>query len=352
MPSSVLVIDDNKDIRENTAEILDLAGYKTFTAENGKKGVEIALREKPSLIVCDIMMPELDGYGVLHLIRKNPETEHLPFIFLTAKSERTDFRKGMDMGADDYITKPFEDLELLTAVEMRLKKSAILSQNYEAGIRGFNQFLSDVKDTSLASRLSEKYDPEDYERRQTLYNEGKHPRFLFYLIKGKIKCFRTNQDGKEYITNLYSDGDFIGYSALLEGSSYEDTAVVIEDAEVLAIPKDDFLQMVYNDIGIASKFIHIISKNVKEKEERLLGLAYNSLRKRVATALVDIANKFNLKEQHKPIEISREEIAQYVGTATESLIRTLSDFKSEKLIDIKNGKIILTHSDKLKNLLN
>jgi CRP-like cAMP-binding protein/CheY-like chemotaxis protein len=352
MLSSILVIDDNKDIRENTAEILDLAGYKTFTAENGKKGVEIALREKPSLIVCDIMMPELDGYGVLHLIRKNPETEHMPFIFLTAKSERTDFRKGMDMGADDYITKPFEDLELLTAVEMRLKKSAILTQSYETGVRGFTQFLSDVKDTSLASRLSEKYDPEDYERRQTLYNEGKHPRFLFYLIRGKIKCFRTNQDGKEYITNLYSDGDFIGYSALLENSSYEDTAVVIEDAEVLAIPKDDFLQMIYSDIGIASKFIHIISKNVKEKEERLLGLAYNSLRKRVATALVDIANKFNLKEQHKPIEISREEIAQYVGTATESLIRTLSDFKSEKLIDIKNGKIILTHSDKLKNLLN
>jgi len=352
MLSSILVIDDNKDIRENTAEILDLAGYKTFTAENGKKGVEIALREKPSLIVCDIMMPELDGYGVLHLIRKNPGTEHMPFIFLTAKSERTDFRKGMDMGADDYITKPFEDLELLTAVEMRLKKSAILSQNYETGVRGFTQFLSGVKDTSLASLLSERYDPEEYERRQTLYNEGKHPRFLFYLVSGKIKCYRTNQDGKEYITNLYSDGDFIGYSALLENTSYEDSAVVIEDAQVLAIPKDDFLQMIYNDIGIASKFIHIISKNVKEKEERLLGLAYNSLRKRVATALVDIANKFNLKEQHKPIEISREEIAQYVGTATESLIRTLSDFKSEKLIDIKNGKIILTHSDKLKNLLN
>ena len=352
MLSAILVIDDNKDIRENTAEILDLAGYKTFTAENGKKGVEIALREKPSLIVCDIMMPELDGYGVLHLIRKNPETEHIPFIFLTAKSERTDFRKGMDMGADDYITKPFEDLELLTAVEMRLKKSAIITHNYETGFHGFNQFLSDIKDTSLASRLSEKYDQEDYERRQTLYNEGKHPRFLFYLIRGKVKCFRTNQDGKEYITDLYSDGDFIGYSALLENSSYEDSAVVIEDAEVLAIPKDDFLQMVYNDIGIASKFIHIISKNVKEKEERLLGLAYNSLRKRVATALVNIANKFNLEDLHKPIEISREEIAQYVGTATESLIRTLSDFKSEKLIDIKNGKIILTHSDRLKNMLN
>jgi CRP-like cAMP-binding protein/FixJ family two-component response regulator len=352
MPTSILVIDDNKDIRENTAEILDLAGYKTFTAENGKKGVEIALKEKPSLIVCDIMMPELDGYGVLHLIRKNQEIEHTPFIFLTAKTERNDFRKGMEMGADDYITKPFEEIELLNAVEIRLKKSAILHHNYEPNFRGLSEFLSDVKDTGLARQLSEKYDTENYERKQTLYQEGKKPRFLFYLVKGKVKGLKTNQDGKEYITNLYSDGDFIGYSALLEHSSYEDSAVVIEDAEILSIPKDDFLQMVYNEIGIASKFIHIIAKNVKEKEDRLLSLAYNSLRKRVATALVEITNKFNLMEQKMPIEISREEIAQYVGTATESLIRTLSDFKAEKLININNGKIIINNTEKLKNLLN
>ena len=120
---SILVIEDNKDIRENTAEILDLAGYKTFTAENGKKGVDIAIREKPDVIVCDIMMPELDGYGVLHMLRKNENTQAIPFIFLTAKTERSDFRKGMEMGADDYVTKPFEDIELLNAIEMRLKKS-------------------------------------------------------------------------------------------------------------------------------------------------------------------------------------------------------------------------------------
>src|SRR6186713_2302564 len=130
MEKTILVIDDNKDIRENTAEILDLAGYETNTAENGKKGVETAIKEKPDLIVCDIMMPELDGYGVLHLLKKNPETEHIPFIFLTAKAERSDFRKGMEMGADDYITKPFEDIELLNAVEVRLKKIQILEQNY------------------------------------------------------------------------------------------------------------------------------------------------------------------------------------------------------------------------------
>ena len=118
----ILVIDDNTGIRENTAEILTLAGYKTSTAENGKIGVELAIREIPDLIVCDIMMPELDGYGVLHLLKKNPATEQIPFIFLTAKTERTDFRKGMEMGADDYITKPFDDLELLRAIEIRLKK--------------------------------------------------------------------------------------------------------------------------------------------------------------------------------------------------------------------------------------
>jgi CRP-like cAMP-binding protein/DNA-binding NarL/FixJ family response regulator len=351
MPASILVIDDNKDIRENIAEILDLAGYKTFIAENGKKGVETALKERPAVIICDIMMPELDGYGVLHLVRKNPETETTPFIFLTAKTERNDFRKGMEMGADDYITKPFEDIELLNAVEIRLKKSAILSQTYDTSFRGLSQFLKDVKGTGLIRQLSEQYDIENYERKQGLYHENKKPRFLFYLVKGKVKCFKSHEDGKEYITNLYSDGDFIGYSALLENANYDDSAIVIEDAEILTIPKDDFLHMVYNDISIASKFIHIITKNVKEKEQRLLNLAYSSLRKRVAAALLDIVAKFNLKDQSTPIEISREEIAQYVGTATESLIRTLSDFKSEKLIDIKNGKIIVNNSEKLKNLM-
>src|SRR4026208_1574001 len=142
---SVLVIDDNADIRDNTAEILDLAGYKTYTAENGKKGVDIAIREKPHVIVCDIMMPELDGYGVLHLLRKNAETENIPFIFLTAKTERSDLRKGMEMGADDYLTKPFDDVELLKAIETRLKRTDALKHDYETSIEGVNEFLEQAK---------------------------------------------------------------------------------------------------------------------------------------------------------------------------------------------------------------
>ena len=350
MTNSILVIDDNKDIRENTAEILDLAGYKTFMAENGKSGVEIALKEKPSIIVCDIMMPELDGYGVLHLLRKNPETQHIPFIFLTAKTERSDFRKGMEMGADDYITKPFEDIELLNAVEIRLKKSAISNNIYDASSTGFTRFLKDVKNVGLIQQMSERYDVESYERKQILYHENKKPRFLYYLVKGKVKCYKANEDGKEYIMNLHSAGDFIGYTALLEDTYYQDSAVILEDAEIMPIPREDFLQMIYSDINIATKFIHIITHNVKEKEDRLLNIAYSSLRKRVATALVEIVTKFNPGEQLMPFEISREEIAQYVGTATESLIRTLSDFKAEKLIEIKSGHIMVNNIAKLKNL--
>ena len=348
---SVLVIEDNTDIRENTAEILDMAGYKTFAAENGKRGVELALKEKPDLIVCDIMMPELDGYGVLHLLRKNPETQSTPFIFLTAKTERTDLRKGMEMGADDYITKPFEDIELLNAIEVRLKKAEVFDNKYSMSSQGISQFLKDVKDTGLLDKLAEQYSIETYNKKQTLYQEGKRPRFLYYLVKGKVKAVRMHEDGKEYITDIFSDGDFMGYPALIEEKNYDDNTVVLEEADIMQIPKEDFLQMIYGDINVAAKFIRIITQNVKEKEERLLNLAYSSLRKRVARALVDIHGKYNTDGGSKPLEISREDIAHYIGTATESLIRTLSDFKAEKLIVIKDGKIAVSDIDKLKNLL-
>lgn len=348
---SVLIIEDNNDIRENTAEILELAGYKTFTAENGKKGVDIATREKPAVIVCDIMMPELDGYGVLHLLRKNVETQHIPFIFLTAKTERSDFRKGMEMGADDYITKPFEDIELLNAIEVRIKKSAVLENQYASSPQGINQFLHDLKDTGAMQHLSDHYELENYNKKQILYQENKRPRFLYYLVKGKVKGYKIHEDGKEYITDIYSSGDFIGYTALIEDMNYDDSTTIMEESDILQIPREDFQQMIYGDISIAAKFIRIVTQNVKEKEERLLSLAYSSLRKRVAKALVDLNAKFNDDGENRSLEISREDLAHYIGTATESLIRTLSDFKSEKLIEIKEGKIRILDLNKLKNLL-
>jgi len=349
---TILVIDDNSSIRENTAEILNLAGYKTHTAENGKKGVEIAMKEMPDVIVCDIMMPELDGYGVLHLLKKNPGTDHIPFIFLTAKTERADFRKGMEMGADDYITKPFDDLELLKAIEIRLTKQEIITSKYSPGENGVNELLKDLKISGLLNLKPDNYESDKHSKKHVLYSEGKRPRYLYYLRTGKIKTFKVNEEGKEYITNLYGADDYLGYVPLLENSTYSDTAELLEDSEVSLIPKEDFLGAIYNDLNLAGKFIRIITENVREKEERLLNLAYDSLRKRVAKGLVEIHQKFNKEKNNtKQIDISREDIAQYVGTATESLIRTLSDFKSEKLLEIKEGKLRIMNLEKLKNLL-
>ena len=175
----------------------------------------------------------------------------------------------------------------------------------------------------------------------------------FFVVKGKVKTFKMNDDGKEFITSIYKDGDFMGYTALLEESLYTENAEALEDAELMIIPKTDFTALLSTDTTIAKQFIRLLSKNLSEKEEQLVNLAYNSLRKRVANGLLLVYEKFKKNQTDKPrLEMSREDLAQVVGTATESLIRTLSDFKSEKLIEIKEGKISILDEIKLKNLLN
>src|SRR5688572_16474414 len=141
----ILLIEDNFEVRENTSELLTLANYEVITAENGKIGVELASKHKPDLIICNIMMPELDGYGVLHILSKKPETASIPFIFLTAKTEKADIRKGMVLGADDYLTKPFDETDLMNAVETRLKKVALMQKFYAADASGLDEFIQDAQ---------------------------------------------------------------------------------------------------------------------------------------------------------------------------------------------------------------
>jgi CRP-like cAMP-binding protein/CheY-like chemotaxis protein len=349
----LLLIEDNIEIRENTAEILELAGYKVYTAENGKIGVELALQQKPDLIICDIMMPVLDGYGVLHLLNKNQELTGIPFIFLTAKAERGDFRKGMEMGADDYITKPFNDIELLNAVESRLKKTELLSKNFNADADGMQQMLNEFKGKDALKDLAADRNINHYKKKQPIYTEGNHPNRLYYVQKGKVKTCKTNDAGKELTVGLFNEGDFFGYNALLEETVYKETAEAIEDSDIAIIPKEDFENLLHSSREVTHKFIKLLAKNITEKENQLLGLAYNSLRKRVADALLTLQAKYKKESQDKfSIHISREDLANIAGTATESLIRTLSDFKSENLVEIKDGNIIITNEKKLENMLN
>ncbi|HEY9741222.1 MAG TPA: response regulator [Coleofasciculaceae cyanobacterium] len=124
----ILVIEDDRSVRENLLDLLDAKNFETFGAGNGKTGVELALVHQPDLIICDVMMPELDGFGVLTALRKEPATATIPFIFLTAMTEKTDLRQGMSLGADDYLTKPFTGGELLDAISARLEKQAAIEQ--------------------------------------------------------------------------------------------------------------------------------------------------------------------------------------------------------------------------------
>lgn len=348
---TILLIEDNTDVRENTAEILELANFKVLQAENGKVGVELAQKNKPDLIICDIMMPVLDGYGVIHLLSKNSETASIPFIFLTAKSERGDFRKGMEMGADDYITKPFDDVELLRAVESRLKRNEMLKAEFSKNVEGLNRFFDEIKEIDELKKLSAERRVKTYKKKEIIFNEGNSPNYLYFLSKGKVKTFKSHEYGKELITSLYKEGDFFGYLALLEEGSYTDTAEALEDSEICLIPKEDFFSLIYNNMAVMKKFIKMLSDNIAEKEEQLVNLAYSSVRKRVAEALLLLQARYDdNQDKNFSISISREDLANIVGTATESLIRTLSDFKEEKLVEIKGSNITITNVDKLKTL--
>lgn len=353
MKQRILLIEDNNEIRENTAEILELSNYIVDTAENGKIGVEQALLQKPDLIICDIMMPVLDGYGVLHLLGKNDQLSGVPFIFLTAKSERGDFRKGMEMGADDYITKPFTDIELLSAIDSRLKKSAILKKDFFATPEGIREMLHVFGNKDPLESITENGEENQYKKKQVIYLEGNHPHKLFFIKKGKVKTFVSNEDGKVLTTGLFGEGDFFGYTALLEETVYKETAEAIEESTITDIPVEEFQSLLYHDAAATKKIIQLLSKNLVEKEQQLLNIAYNSLRKRVAIALMALVKKYHKEGQEIfSINFSREDLANIAGTATESLIRTLSDFKNERLIDIQGSKISVLNAKKLGDMLN
>ena len=347
----ILLIEDNAEMRENTAEMLELASYEVQVAENGKIGVRLALDDPPDLIICDIMMPELDGYGVLYMLAKNPKTSTIPFIFLTAKAEKSDYRKGMSLGADDYLTKPFEEMELLEAVDIRLKKSKQFQKEFNGDIDGFDLFIEEAKGLEELNKLSHDRKSRRYKKKEALFYEGEYPNFLYFVNKGKIKTYKMNEDGKELITGLHKEGDFVGYLALLENMEYPDSAVVLEDSEVYLIPRQDFLALLFTNRDVSARFIKMLSHNLVEKEKELLNLAYNTVRKRVADALLQLKRRYH-KGQAEPFSmaISRDDLASMVGTAKESVIRTLSEFKNDAYIEINGSKITLLEPEKLSQL--
>jgi CheY-like chemotaxis protein len=343
----VLIIEDDRIMRENTAELLELSGYSVAVAENGKEGIQQVEAFQPDLIICDIMMPELDGYGVLYVLSKSPETASIPFIFLTAKTEKADLRKGMNLGADDYLTKPFEDMELLNAVESRFKKHALLKQEFEQNATGLTEFIDQAEGLQAIRSLTFDRKLYHYKPKEFLFREGDMANFLYFIEKGQVKTFKQNDDAKEYIVELFNSGDFLGYQPLLEDRRYTEYASALEETEVYKIPKADFLHLVFHHRDVSARFIKMMSHNLSEKEDQLLQLAYDSVKKRVAHQLL---HHFDESKQNS-LNISRSDLAALTGTTKETLVRCLTDMKEDKIIATDGQTIELLNREQLEQLL-
>jgi CRP-like cAMP-binding protein/CheY-like chemotaxis protein len=349
MSKQVLIIEDNTDIRENVVEILELAGFIVLQASNGKTGVDLAIKHIPQIILCDIMMPDLDGYGVLYMLNKNPETAAIPFIFLTAKAERADLRKGMEMGADDYLTKPFDDIELLNAIETRLKKKDAQDSFYSQPLEKLNSLLLKSNGLAELKRIVADRKSRQFKKNQVVYYDGDNGKGLYIVLSGKIKTIKLAEDGRELMTGIYTAEDYLGVNAMLSNEPYSDTATALEDAELCLIPKEQLDELINQYPDVAREFIGILANDVRDKEEQLLHLAYNSVRKRMAKSLLRLNKQ---APASKGFKISREDLAAMAGMATETVSRTLTDFKDEKLIEKKGSTIVILNEDKLAKMKN
>jgi len=328
---NILVIEDNPDVNENICEILELSGYRVKSAPNGKVGVELALSDLPDLILCDVMMPQLDGYGVLKILSKNEKSASIPFLFLTAKSEMKDLRKGMNLGAADYILKPFDDADLLESIALRLEKGEKKNVIRNGLSKTFLELENKVAE--LKVEWLEKFELRNYPAKLPIYDDQKSVQYVYFIVSGVVRSYSTNEFGKSITLDLHGANTFVGTHAALSGLSYSHNTVAVSDAEIILVPKKYFLDLFNTDIGFVHYLSFANSKIVEDRNTALVEMAYSSVRRRVALGLIKYGSVFHSSDLKNGVSIGlhREDLAELVGSAKETIIRTLGDFKSEGL---------------------
>jgi CRP-like cAMP-binding protein/CheY-like chemotaxis protein len=348
MQRKILVIDGNPSTRRDTSFILKLGGYDVLEASEGKTGLETALQEIPDLILCDLIMPGLDGSGVLHVLGKNPETASIPFVLQCGKTSVTEFRECMNLGADDFLVKPFESTDLLKVVEVRLNRRDLFRGLIEPDGDTIEQYFRQERQLRELERLTETRIHRIMRKKEVIYMDGQSPSDIFFIRRGMVKTYKINKDGKELITGFHRPGSVIGHQSVLQNGPYNENAEVVSEAEIGFISKQDFLVTLYNNHEVSSKIIQLLASQLHEAENRLLGIAYDSVRQKVAQALIKVSITYS--DGVKPIRIARRDLSGLIGTATESLNRTLADFKDEGLINIQPEGISILNSMKLERM--
>lgn len=343
----VLVIEDDQVLRENLTELLELAGYSVIPAEDGKKGVEMAIKGSPNIILCDIIMPELNGYQVLDILNEKKMIDDIPFIFLSAKSDKVDIRCGMNLGADDYITKPFEEDDVISAIETRLAKSMLLKEHQEQKIPTPPEETIRTLE-QLKNCIQEKGDYMELSKKQSLYSEGEKANYTYLLDEGVVKTDKMDDWGKELIFNIFKKGDLIGYS-FFTSSTYEETATALEKGSAFKILNTQLREILVQNPSLTLRLAELLSDDLSELKDHLLETAYSGVLKKTSHTIVHFAKKME-KRAGDIITISRGDLASVAGISTESFIRSLSLLKKDNLIEIEGRNIKILDFEKLKKI--
>jgi len=288
----ILVIEDEESVRANILTILQFEDYEVIGAQNGLLGVELAKKYIPDLIICDIMMPEMDGYGVLHSLREDLVTQTIPFIFLTAKADRPDFRHGMELGADDYLTKPFTRDELLSAIKIRAEKCEKVRKNSERKIDELKSNLSQSLPhefrtpltgiLGLSEILISDYESIDrseiFEIAKELNECGVRLNRLIqnFLLYAELEAKASGLSKKTIPCNVISPKELIKHMAVKKARDYE---------------REDDLILEIQDMNI-----HMVEASFSKIIEELLDNAFKFSRKGTPVNIITVYNKnrFNL----------------------------------------------------------
>lgn len=334
----ILIIEDDAALRENTAELLELSDYEVITAPNGRAGIEQAQKIHPDVIICDIMMPEVDGYGVLEALSSDVNTNQIPFIFLSARTDHKEVRKGMDLGADDYLTKPFEEEELLNAIETRIAKAEIFKSLLDSTSKPNNEEEELRNLNELKNFFDDHGEELSFKKGEVIYQEGSRSYRIYLITRGVVKTYQIDKSGKELITSLFKEDEFLGFTSILDNVAYEESAEALEDVTLVGVSKSVLKDILDHSNNLSMELLQLLSHNVAHIKTQLVQMAYSSVRKKTAQTILQFASAFN-KQAQEDICITRNDLAGVAGIATESLIRTLSGFKKDGLIEIEGRSI-------------
>ncbi|WP_370391683.1 response regulator [uncultured Winogradskyella sp.] len=347
--TKILIIEDDIVLRDNTAELLELSDFDVIKASNGKEGLKLAKTQMPDIIVCDIMMPQMDGYEVLEELAKNTKTKYIPFIFLSAKTEHQDIRKGMNMGADDYITKPFTEDELISAIKSRLAKAEILQERRQEDFSGIED-QDELRSLNDLKNFFDDYGEEfSYAKDEVIYREGDHANYIYLISDGAVKCHKLDDQGKELTTGLFKEDDLFGYTSFTHNLPHKETATALKPVKLMGIALHELLDILNENHKVTIALIDLLTDDLSNIKDQLLQMAYSSVNKKTARTIVQFAEKINRRPED-PIKISRSDLASVAGVATETFIRTLTNFKQDGLIKSEGRNIVVTNLDRLKEI--